>query len=218
MRLRNKENEKTLFLQNNENVIHEIKEQCNPAIFFDNNNPIELEIGCGKGKFIISKALENPDINFIAIEKELTVAGVALKKALNIFKNNIPDNLKFMSYDVRKISSLFLNKTISKIYLNFSDPWPKKKHEKNRLTHHYFQEIYSNLLYSDAKIVLKTDNDSLFNYSFKTIMDNYFFRVEYFTTDLYNSIYLTENISTEYEDKFTASGKNINMLIASNQI
>ncbi len=165
---------------------------------FDNDNPIEIEIGTGKGKFIISKAIDNKDINYIGIEKYDSPLVGAVKKLEDV---DIP-NLKLVCFDAIKIDELF-DHEISKIYLNFSDPWPKKRHAKRRLTSKNFLNKYENLFKKEKDIELKTDNDDLFDYSLLSFEEN-----GYKIKDINRNIF--DKYTTEYEDKFIGLGKNIN--------
>jgi len=167
---------------------------------FNNNNPIEIEIGTGKGKFIINKALENPNINYIGIEKydSPLVNAVKLLQDVNI------TNLKLICFDALHIDEIF-DKEIDKIYLNFSDPWPKKRHEKRRLTSKQFLDKYEKLFKNEKRIQMKTDNDDLYEYSCISFIENGY---EIIKTDTNYK----DTITTEYEDKFIKSGKNINYI------
>ena len=167
---------------------------------FNNNNNIEIEIGTGKGKFIIEKALQNPNINFIGIEKYDSPLVSVVKKLEELDINN----LKLICYDALTIDSIF-DREISKIYLNFSDPWPKKRHTKRRLTSNRFLEKYD-LIFKDIKrIEMKTDNDDLFNYSCESLIEYGYKIIEKDTNHI-------SDITTEYEDKFRSIGKNINYI------
>ena len=167
---------------------------------FNNNNNIEIEIGTGKGKFIIEKALQNPNINFIGIEKYDSPLVSVVKKLEELDINN----LKLICYDALTIDSIF-DREISKIYLNFSDPWPKKRHTKRRLTSNRFLEKYD-LIFKDIKrIEMKTDNDDLFNYSCESLTEYGYKIIEKDTNHI-------SDITTEYEDKFRSIGKNINYI------
>ena len=167
---------------------------------FNNDNKIEIEIGTGKGKFIISKALDNSDINYIGIEKYDTPLVSAVKKLEDI---NI-SNLKLICFDAFNINDIF-DKEISKIYLNFSDPWPKNRHEKRRLTSSNFLKKYD-LIFKDKKIIeLKTDNDDLYEYSCISFEENGYNITKTDTSYL-------DKYTTEYEDKFISIGKNINYI------
>ena len=168
---------------------------------FNNNNDIEIEIGTGKGKFIISKALNNPNINYIGIEKYDSPLVSAVKKLEDI---NI-SNLKLICFDAYNINDIF-DKEISKIYLNFSDPWPKKRHEKRRLTSKNFIDKYDGIFKNKKTIEIKTDNDDLYEYSIDSFINNEY---EVIKTD---TNYLDE-YRTEYEDKFIKKKKNINYIL-----
>ena len=151
---------------------------------FGNNNPIHLEIGSGKGKFIHTLAERYPDINFIAMEAQPTVLTFLLDKVEE-----------------------------TQLYLNFSDPWPKTRHEKRRLTFHTFLEKYETILNNKKKIVQKTDNQGLFEYSLMSYA-KYGFTFNKLSLDLTNSIYEEDNVHTEYEDKFIKKGNRIYMVEA----
>lgn len=167
---------------------------------FNNDNNIEIEIGTGKGKFIIEKALQNPNINFIGIEKYDSPLVGAVKKLEELDINN----LRLICYDALTIDNVF-DREISKIYLNFSDPWPKKRHTKRRLTSNRFLEKYD-LIFKDTKrIEIKTDNDDLFNYSCESLTKYGYKIIEKDTNHI-------SDITTEYEDKFRSIGKNINYI------
>ena len=173
---------------------------------FNNNNPIYIEIGMGKGNFIIKNAINNPNINYIGIEKYDSILALALKK--------IPDinNLVIIRLDAKDIESVF-DKEIDKIYLNFSDPWPKKRHEKRRLTSRNFLEKYD-LVFKDKNIIeFKTDNSDLFCYSIQSF-NNYGYYIDFITFDLHSMKNIT-NIETEYEEKFTKLNKSIFKIIVS---
>lgn len=165
---------------------------------FNNDNDIEIEIGTGKGKFIIQKALENPNINFIGVEKYDSPLVGAVKRLEELEINN----LKLICYDAFTIGNVF-DKEVSKIYLNFSDPWPKKRHAKRRLTSPNFLSKYDPIFKGDMKIEMKTDNDDLYEYSLLSF-DEYGYKIIKTDTN-----YL-DTCTTEYEDKFRSKGKNIN--------
>lgn len=169
---------------------------------FNNNNPIYIEIGMGKGKFILGNALKYQNINFIGIEKYDSVIARSIKK---IEEYDIP-NLKLIRIDAKELEKVF-DKDIDLIYLTFSDPWPKDRHEKRRLTHENFLNIYKNLFKSTNKIILKTDNKGLFEYSLKSLSE-YGFIIKSVNVDLHNSKEC-DIITTEYEDKFVKLGKPI---------
>ncbi len=168
---------------------------------FNNENDIEIEIGTGKGKFIINKAIDNPNINYIGIEKYDSPLVSAVKKLEDIHINN----LKLICMDALNIENIF-DKEITKIYLNFSDPWPKKRHEKRRLSSKIFLDKYENIFKDKKQIQMKTDNDDLYEYSLISFEENGY---DIIKTDT-NYI---DKYTTEYEDKFIKNGKNINYIL-----
>ncbi|WP_424526468.1 tRNA (guanosine(46)-N7)-methyltransferase TrmB [Spiroplasma endosymbiont of Glossina fuscipes fuscipes] len=209
MRLRNKpwaqeyfESNPTVALQNPENYQGEWVKTI-----FKNNYPLNLEIGTGKGDFIVALAKKYPEQNFLAIERYSSILVLALKK---IVAENLP-NLKIIAFDAAKLLDIFAPQEVNKIYLNFSDPWPKARYEKRRLTSKKFLEFYQLILQSNGEIHFKTDNDQLFAYSLESFQANNWKVIDY-TTDLYHSKYLENNIPTEYERRFVRLGKNINYL------
>ncbi len=165
---------------------------------FGNKNKIYLEIGMGKGSFLLNLARENKNINYIGIEK---YPSVLLGVIETIEKENI-NNLKIICVDARKVSDIFY-KEISKIYLNFSDPWPKKRHEKRRLTSSEFLKSYNSIFKGLKVIEQKTDNDEFFKYSLEMYKIN-----KYFVIKKNNNYF--DKVRTEYEEKFIRKGKNIN--------
>lgn len=174
---------------------------------FNNNNPIYIEIGMGKGNFIIENALKYPQINFIGIEKYDSVIVKAIEKSNNLDINN----LKLIRMDANKINQVF-DKEIDLLYLNFSDPWPKDRHAKRRLTSPIFLDLYDNIFKNTKHIIMKTDNDNLFEYSIETLQNNGY-KINYLTRDLHNDNN-DNNIMTEYESKFIKKGIKINKLDA----
>lgn len=177
---------------------------------FPNNNPLHIEIGMGKGNFILNMALNNPDINFIGIEKYSSVASIAIKK---IQEYDLP-NLKIIISDIMNLEELLKNK-VDVIYLNFSDPWPKKRHAKRRLTSPLFLELYSKLFKKDNIIIQKTDNDDLFKYSLDSLKE-YGYIIKEISYDLHNTS--IPNVMTEYEEKFSKVGIKIKYLKAVKEI
>lgn len=166
---------------------------------FSNKNPIYIEIGIGKGIFIIENAKKYPDINFIGIEKFDSVMVKAVEKA-EIEKLS---NLKLIRMDATAIETIF-DREIDLIYLNFSDPWPKKRHAHRRLSSPIFLKRYENLFKENMKLEMKTDNRQFFEYSIMTF-NNCGFHIEEISLNLYEED-LTNNIPTEYEQKFSAKG------------
>lgn len=167
---------------------------------FGNENPIHIEIGTGKGQFVTGMAQANPDINYIGIEVVESVLITALDKALAA---GIP-NLRLLSVDGEDLLEYFEVGEVARVYLNFSDPWPKKRHAKRRLTHPRFLDIYKALLPTEGEIHFKTDNRSLFEYSLVAFSE-YGVLLTYLSLDLHNSSF-EGNIMTEYEEKFSAQG------------
>lgn len=166
---------------------------------FKNNNPIYIEIGMGMGKFIYENALNNPDINYIGIERYDNVIARAIKKLDKL------DNLILVRMDAREIDKVF-KKEIDLIYLNFSDPWPKKRSINKRLTSPIFLDKYDKIFKNTNNIIMKTDNRDLFIYSIESL-SNYGYKLSNISFDLHES---SDNIiTTEYEDKFVSIGKNI---------
>ncbi|MGC2873652.1 tRNA (guanosine(46)-N7)-methyltransferase TrmB [Ihubacter sp. mB4P-1] len=175
--------------------------------FFGNDRPIWLEIGCGKGKFITAHAVRHPERNYIAIEGHESVVLRALEKA-GEFSEDMR-NLCFILEYVKDIRELFGDGELAGIYLNFSDPWPKDRHAKRRLTYGKRLRQYVQILQEDGAIAFKTDNDDLFEFTMEQIRQEDMNVIE-LSRDLHRSSYNQENITTEYEDKFAAVGKNIN--------
>lgn len=172
--------------------------------YFANNNPIILEVGMGKGQYIINSAINNPNVNYIGVEKFDSVIARAIEKSSQY---NLT-NLLFLREDAKNLNKYF-TKQISTIILNFSDPWPKKRHQKRRLTNHIFLEIYDQLLINDRNIIVKTDNLNLFASSLVEI-NNFgavFLEISF---DLNNDI--ISNVLTEYEEKFIKQNIKINYL------
>ncbi len=165
---------------------------------FNNDNPVHLEIGMGKGKFILEMALKYPNINFIGVEKYSSVASVAIKRIREIK----PDNLRILIMDAKKLEEILKGK-VDTIYLNFSDPWPKDRHAKRRLTARNFLESYDILFKGSPHIVMKTDNDNLFQYSLESFKE-YGYKINKISYDLHSET--LDNVETEYEEKFSKNG------------
>ncbi len=207
MRLRNVKNAKEI-VNNSPFVITDpmaYQGRYNKDIFH-NSNPIHLEIGMGKGNFLIDKATKNPQINFIGLEKYESVLCRALEKLTD---TTLP-NLKIICTDAINLDKIFAHE-IDVIYLNFSDPWPKKRHAKRRLTSHVFLPIYDKV-FKDCKVIIqKTDNISLFESSIVSL-STYGYTIEDISLDLHSTS--IENSLTEYESKFVKQGIKINYLKA----
>ena len=177
---------------------------------FGNNNPIRIEIGMGKGRFITQLALENPDINYVGIEKYSSVLIRAIEKCQDI---EVP-NLRFIRMEAEYICDVFNKDEVDRIYLNFSDPCPKDRHAKRRLTSKQFFERYDNILKKDGVVEFKTDNDLLFQFSLEQVPEAGWNLVAQ-TWDLHNDSEMVKgNVMTEYESKFSQMGNPIHKLVA----
>ena len=175
---------------------------------FGNDNPIQIEVGCGKGNFISGMALAHPDINYIAVEVCIDVMVIAIEKA---YEKSIP-NVKYINVDARLLSECFADGECDRVYLNFSDPWPKSGHYKRRLTYKDFLEIYRRILKTSGEIHFKTDNMHLFEFSICSFAQNNF-KLKNLSLDLHNSNF-EGNIMTEYEQRFSELGQPIYRLEA----
>ena len=171
--------------------------------------PCELEIGCGKGRFICETGKLNPDKKYIAVE----LMTDALITALELAKSEDVQNVKFINANAKDLALWFKKGDISVIYLNFSDPWPKAKHAKRRLTFRSFLEVYKSILADDGKICFKTDNRALFDFSLEEFRECGW-RLDKVTYDLHNSEWNEGNVMTEYEKAFSEKGVPINRLEA----
>lgn len=205
MRLRNIKGSKE-FIDASPFVIHNPEEyKGNWHSFFQNNNPIHLEIGMGKGQFIHALAEQNPDINYIGIEMYSSVLYRALERRAETDLNN----LFFLRFDARNLTDIFGKEEIGKIYLNFSDPWPKDRHAKRRLTSPNFLTMYDQVMKPEGILQFKTDNRPLFDFSVESVNDSGIWHIDEITYDLHHSEFLEGNIMTEYESRFVAEGKPI---------
>ena len=176
---------------------------------FGNRNPIHIEVGMGKGRFIMELAQRNPQINYIGIERYSTVLLKALQK-----REQLPvSNICFMCIDAKELGEIFEKGEVEKIYLNFSDPWPKDRHAKRRLTSPQFMAVYDQVLAEDGDVEFKTDNRGLFDYSLESIPAAGW-TVKAHTFDLHHSDMAEGNVMTEYEIKFSAKGQPICKLVA----
>jgi len=173
---------------------------------FGNNNPIHLEIGMGKGGYLLGMAKKYPNINFIGVEKYTGV----LARAINKINKEKLKNVRVINIDAKNLGDVF-NKEIDILYLNFSDPWPKKRHAKRRLTSEDFLSVYDNIFKNKKTIIQKTDNVGLFESSIVSL-STYGYKICDISLDLANTD--IENIMTEYEEKFTNLNVNINYLKA----
>lgn len=177
---------------------------------FGNSNPVHVEIGCGKGGFILELARRNPEINYVAIEKCLDVIILAMEKIKAVEIKNV----KFYCGDANNLTDIFENGEVERIYLNFSDPWKKSKQAKRRLTYVTFLEKYKQILTGDGQVHFKTDNRPLFDFSLEQF-EEFGANVSELTFDLHNSEYNENNIMTEYEKNFSEKGFTINRCVVS---
>lgn len=180
---------------------------------FQNQNPLHIEIGMGKGQFIHQLAEKNPQINYIGIEMYSSVLYRALEKRAETDL----DNLYFLRFDAKYLEEIFDNGEVGRIYLNFSDPWPKERHSKRRLTSPLFLSLYDKILAPDGIIQFKTDNRDLFNFSVETAEQSSHWHIDEITYDLHHSEFLKDNIMTEYESRFVAEGKPICRFVISRE-
>lgn len=176
---------------------------------FGNTFPIHIEVGMGKGRFIMELAQTFPNINFIGIERYSSVLLRALQKRQELELSNIC----FLCVDAKSLDQIFAQDEISRIYLNFSDPWPKDRHAKRRLTSPEFMKVYERILCPEGQLEFKTDNQGLFAYSLESIPAAGW-KICQYTFDLHHSSMAQGNIMTEYEEKFAAQGNPICKLVA----
>lgn len=204
MRLRNHTGTTDILAAHSEFVIHDpARWKGKWKELFGNNQPIYIEIGMGKGKFITGMAKAHPEINYIGIEMKLSVILIALDKLIE----EPLSNLRLLHVDGSRLIKYFADNEIDHIYLNFSDPWPKKRHEKRRLTFKTFLEVDEKILRPAGEIHLKTDNQGLFEYSLVSF-SQYGMIIKQVWLDLHASNF-EGNIMTEYEEKFSSKGQRI---------
>lgn len=178
---------------------------------FGNDHPIQIEIGMGKGRFMMDLAAANPEINYIGIEKYSTV----LLRAVQKMEENELSNLRFIRMNAEDICEVFNKEEVGRIYLNFSDPWPKDRHAKRRLPSRQFLERYDKILAKDGRIEFKTDNTDLFDFALEEL-EPAGWRLEAMTRDLHHDEeMLVGNIMTEYEERFSSLGNPIYKYIIS---
>lgn len=204
MRIRNKPWADDFLNENNHIVVQDpFSKEGEWKEEFNNEQPIHLEIGSGKGQFIAGMGKQHSDINFIGIERVKSVIVGALKKVLHAEVSNV----RLLNENAEDLRDLFATNEIDQIYLNFSDPWPKSRHEKRRLTFHTFLEQYEDILKPGGEIVMKTDNRQLFEYSLVSF-SQYGCTLEEVTLDLHH-LQDPLNVETEYEEKFSSKGQPI---------
>ncbi|MBE5876991.1 MAG: tRNA (guanosine(46)-N7)-methyltransferase TrmB [Lachnospiraceae bacterium] len=205
MRLRNVTGSREM-IADSKYVVHNPQEHKGKwSEVFENDRPIHIEIGMGKGRFMMDLAAANPQINYIGIEKYSTVLLRAIQK---MEENELP-NLVFIRMDAEEICDVFAKDEISKIYLNFSDPWPKDRHAKRRLPSKEFLARYNEILIPDGRLEFKTDNTDLFDFALEEL-EPAGWKAEAVTRDLHHDEVLSQgNIMTEYEEKFSSMGNPI---------
>lgn len=211
MRQRNVKNQDEILSSSNKYI--EEPEQYKGKWKSGKYKEVHLEIGIGKGAFIANKALMHSDVLYVGIELNKGVTSLAIKKIARFEEENniVLDNLKILSFDALNLGEIFKQNEVDKIYLNFSDPWPKTRHEKRRLTSDVFLNVYKNILKENGKIEFKTDNRFLFEYTIKNINKNKM-KIEYLSLDLHKDIETGRykdketNVLTEYEEKFSKLG------------
>lgn len=182
---------------------------------FGNKGPIHIEVGMGKGQFLMKMAAKNPQINYVGIEMYDSVLLRAIQKRENT-QEELP-NLYFIRMDARELPEVFGSQEVQRIYLNFSDPWPKERHAKRRLTSRQFLERYDKILDPAGEIHFKTDNRPLFEFSLEEVQEAGW-QLKGHTFDLHHNLVLCEgNVMTEYEEKFSSQGNPIHKLIASRE-
>lgn len=170
---------------------------------FGNQNPIHIEVGTGKGRFITGMAKANPHINYIGIELQDSV----IVGALDLILEDLTPNIRLLNQNAENLQKFFAPNEIDRVYLNFSDPWPKNRHEKRRLTYKTYLKMYEEILVKNGEIHFKTDNQGLFEFSLKSFSE-YGLLLKFVSLDLHNSDF-EGNIMTEYEEKFASKGNRI---------
>ncbi|WP_226656203.1 tRNA (guanosine(46)-N7)-methyltransferase TrmB [Pseudalkalibacillus hwajinpoensis] len=204
MRQRNKPWAADMFAENPQFVpTNPIERKGNWKDVFQNDHPIHLEVGTGKGQFIIGMAKQNPDVNFIGLELSSSVMVSALEK---LIEEDVP-NVRLLNENAQDLQSLFEENEVSRIYLNFSDPWPKNRHEKRRLTYKTFLDLYRVVMSPTGEVHFKTDNQGLFEYSLHSF-SAYGMTLNQVSLDLHTSD-MEDNVMTEYEEKFSSKGSRI---------
>lgn len=215
MRLRNIPGAKDA-IEDSKYVVHDVQEKKGKwAEVFGNHNPVHIEVGMGKGRFIMTLAELYPDVNFIGIEMYDSVLLRALqKREEQENEGKILNNLFFIRMDARELPLVFEKGEVKKIYLNFSDPWPKERHAKRRLTSRQFLERYQQVLDAEGVVEFKTDNRELFEFSLEEVKEAGWKLLAH-TFDLHHDEEMKKgNVMTEYEEKFSSQGNPIHKLIA----
>ncbi|OEH91911.1 tRNA (guanosine(46)-N7)-methyltransferase TrmB [Bacillus solimangrovi] len=205
MRLRHKP-WATDFIAENPHFVVPNPEECQgnwSKDVFHNDNPIYIEVGTGKGSFVTGMGKQHPDVNFLGVELYPSVIISALQRLVD----EPQDNVKLLNQNAEDVTKFFAENEVSRVYLNFSDPWPKKRHEKRRLTYKAFLDLYKQILIPNGEIHFKTDNQQLFEYSLESF-SRYGMIVKNVSLDLHNSD-IEGNVMTEYEEKFSNNGNRI---------
>ena len=217
MRMRKKKNLDVRFAACADVMVFEPKQLRGKwRALFGNDNPLHLEIGCGKGRFAIGMAELHPDVNFIAVERE---EGALIMAAERCEEHPLP-NLRFVSFDAAELREVFAPAEVDRIYLNFSDPWPPNRQRKRRLTWRAYLEVYDEILRQQGDLCFKTDNQRFFEWSLQEICQDLFsysleaipeagWRITEYTRDLHHSEMAEGNVMTEYEEKFSSEGSRI---------
>ncbi len=176
---------------------------------FGNDNPLHIEVGSGKGQFITGMALQNPEINYLGIE---LFDSVIVKAAEKVIAAGTPKNVRLLMVNGADLLKYFAKNDVDRLYLNFSDPWPKTRHAKRRLTHKNFLKLYESVLIDNGEVHFKTDNRGLFEFSLVS-MSHYGMKLNYVSLDLHQEM-PEDNVMTEYEEKFSSKGQPIYRLEA----
>lgn len=207
MRLRNITGSEEVIAKS-EYVVHEPeKQKGNWAFLYNNENPLHIEIGMGKGRFIMDMAKAHPEINYVGIERYSSVLLRAIQKMDALEEK--PTNVKFVCMDAKNITEVFDKEEVDRIYLNFSDPWPKDRHAKRRLPSREFLKRYDQILKKEGTLEFKTDNRALFDFALEEL-EPAGWKSKVVTFDLHNDAELVKgNIMTEYEEKFSSIGNPI---------
>lgn len=202
------------FIQNHPAAVKDgAKNRGNWKNIFGNDFPIHMEIGMGKGQFLLTLAKQNPKINYIGIERYSSVLQRALEK-YDSEEFDAPENVRFICMDAFVLSEIFAPNEVEKIYLNFSDPWPKARHARRRLTSTRFLEQYEKVLQEGGMVEFKTDNRGLFEFSLEQVQEAGWNLLAH-SFDLHHDEELNKgNVMTEYEEKFSSMGNPIHKLIA----
>ncbi|MBC9873622.1 tRNA (guanosine(46)-N7)-methyltransferase TrmB [Macrococcoides bohemicum] len=209
MRMCNKPWAEDYMLEHRDIVSIDLSQKDNITSWFEKVQPIHIEVGSGMGRFITEMAKSNPAINYIGIERDKNVMIRIVEKAI---EQDIK-NLRLLTVDAEKLTEIFNPGEIDRVYLNFSDPWPKTRHAKRRLTHANFLSVYKTILKDEGEIHFKTDNQGLFEFSIES-MSQFGMKLKNINLNLHDNE-PADNIKTEYEEKFSAKGFRINRLEAS---